>query len=69
MLPRVGLPTLYLRGLRDRLLRTGAASEIVNGIAGARLVAIDGPHLLLQQAPSACAQAVTRFAESIDARS
>ena len=65
-LARIAVPTLSLKADHDRLLRAGASRQIIAGIANVRQVALDGPHLLLQTRTDRCAEAVARFAESID---
>jgi pimeloyl-[acyl-carrier protein] methyl ester esterase len=61
-LPRIRVPTLYLRANQDRLMHPSAGDAILRGIADARLHALDGPHLLLQTRGDACAQAIAAFA-------
>ena len=60
-LPRIAVPTLILRANRDRLLHGGATRRLVDGIAGARELAVDGPHLLLQTRGAYCAGVVADF--------
>ncbi len=66
-LARIAVPTLILKANHDRLLRAGAGRQLLEGIANAREIALDGPHLLLQTRTGHCVEAVTQFAESIDA--
>lgn len=66
-LARIAVPTLTLKANHDRLLRAGAGRQLLAGIANARQVALDGPHLLLQTQTDRCAEAVTQFAASIGA--
>ena len=66
-LARIVVPTLLLKANHDRLLRPGASRQLLAGIAHARQIALDGPHLLLQTRSDRCAEAVARFAESIGA--
>ena len=65
-LPRIRVPTLYLRANDDRLMHKSAGDIILRGIADARLLSLDGPHLLLQTRGDACAEAIAAFAR--DAR-
>jgi pimeloyl-ACP methyl ester carboxylesterase len=58
----VTVPVLYLRGTNDRLLNRRAGSQISEAIKHCIIKDIAGPHLLLQAAPEACAQAVSAFA-------
>ena len=66
-LARIAVPTLTLKANHDRLLRAGAGRQLLAGIANARQVALDGPHLLLQTRTDRCAEAVAQFAASIGA--
>ncbi len=61
----ISVPVLYLRASEDRLLSPGASDRIKAGIPHARIVTIAGPHLLLQTAPQACAEAVATFAAQL----
>lgn len=61
-LPRIRVPTLYLRAHQDRLMHASAGDAILRGIADARLHALDGPHLLLQTRGEACAEVIAAFA-------
>jgi pimeloyl-[acyl-carrier protein] methyl ester esterase len=58
----INLPILYLRATNDRLMPSAASREIASRAKNVSLVDIRGPHLLLQTAPQACAQAVAEFA-------
>ncbi|HEY0661034.1 MAG TPA: hypothetical protein VGD21_06930 [Lysobacter sp.] len=60
-LDAVCVPVLCLRATDDRLLSSAASAQIMAAISHASLVDIPGPHLLLQAAPEACAQAVAAF--------
>lgn len=64
-LARIAVPTLILKANHDRLLRAGAGRQLLAGIANARQVALDGPHLLLQTRTDRCAETVARFTESL----
>lgn len=61
-LPRIRVPTLYLRANHDRLMHPSAGDMILRGIADARLHALDGPHLLLQTRGDACIDVIAAFA-------
>lgn len=61
----VALPVLYLRGTNDRLLNRHASKQIAEAIEHCIIKDIEGPHLLLQAAPAACAQAVSEFASRL----
>lgn len=64
-LPRIRVPTLYLRAKQDRLMHPSAGDTILRGITDVRLHAIDGPHLLLQTSGEACAEAIAAFAGGV----
>ena len=64
-LARIRAPALCLRAAHDRLLRPGAHRTLCAGLADAREVAIDGPHLLLQTRTQTAADAVARFATGL----
>jgi pimeloyl-[acyl-carrier protein] methyl ester esterase len=57
----IRLPTLVLRARRDRVISRAATRWILKILPGARLVEIDGPHLLLQTLPAECAAIVLEF--------
>jgi pimeloyl-[acyl-carrier protein] methyl ester esterase len=65
-LAHIAVPTLSLKANHDRLLRTGASRQLMAGIANARQVALDGPHLLLQTRTDRCAGEIARFAAMIE---
>jgi len=62
---RVALPTLYLRATKDRLLVRRAATELSRSLSNLQVVDIEGPHLLLQANPSACARTIGAFVEKL----
>lgn len=64
-LPRIALPTLSLKANQDRLLRAGASRQLLEGIQGARQIALDGPHLLLQTRTDECVEAIAHFASGL----
>ena len=64
-LARIRVPALCLRAAHDRLLHLGAHRALCAGLADAREVAIDGPHLLLQTRTRTAADAVARFAAGL----
>jgi pimeloyl-ACP methyl ester carboxylesterase len=64
-LPHIHVPTLLLRAKHDRLLRPGASRQLLSGIAHAREIAFDGPHLLLQTRIEHCAPAVAAFVREV----
>jgi pimeloyl-ACP methyl ester carboxylesterase len=52
------VPTLCLRASSDRLLHASAHAHLASVVPAMRIVGIDGPHLLLQARPDACASAI-----------
>jgi pimeloyl-ACP methyl ester carboxylesterase len=61
-LPRIGVPTLVLVGDKDQITPPDAASEMADGIEGARLVVISGAgHLALLERPDAMNAALDEF--------
>ncbi|WP_402720780.1 alpha/beta fold hydrolase [Janthinobacterium rivuli] len=64
---RGSLPVLYLRARDDRLVPPANAVQILRQAAGAQLVDIAAPHMLLQAAPEAAAIAVAAFIDSLSA--
>jgi len=61
-LRNIGIPTLYLRATRDRLLLRTAERRVVDSIFDIEAADIAGPHLLLQTAPEASAGAIIDWA-------
>ena len=57
----IRLPTLVMRATRDRVISRAATRWILKTLPAARLVEIDGPHLLLQTRPAECAAIVLEF--------
>ncbi|WP_431261540.1 serine aminopeptidase domain-containing protein [Roseateles chitinivorans] len=55
---RVAVTILCLRASRDRIVAAGAATEIAARNPRCTIVDIDAPHMLLQCAPAAAAQAI-----------
>ncbi|MCC7646219.1 MULTISPECIES: alpha/beta fold hydrolase [unclassified Janthinobacterium] len=64
---RGSLPVLYLRARHDRLVPPANAVQILRQAAGAQLVDIAAPHMLLQAAPEAAAGAVAAFIRRLSA--
>ena len=60
-LARVGVPILYLQASHDRLVPKSAADTVARLAPHAKVVEIEGPHLLLQCAPKRCAEAIREF--------
>lgn len=64
-LSAIRVPVLCIRARNDRLLSASASEYLRTSIAHCSVIDIDGPHLLLQTAPLACAQAVAGFARKL----
>jgi len=64
-LHRIAVPTLTLKANHDRLLRGGAGRQLLAGIANARQIALDGPHLLLQTRTGRCVEEIADFMASL----
>ena len=62
---RISVPILYLRANRDRLVPKSAMTDIVASAPQARVMCLDGPHMLLQAAPMAVANVVKVFLETV----
>jgi pimeloyl-ACP methyl ester carboxylesterase len=62
-LQRIQVPVLYLRASDDRVVSAAASALISRINARAKVVAIEGPHALLQTNPTACASAIRVFAQ------
>lgn len=65
LLPSIRVPVLNLVASADRLLDAAAGHELARGLSDCRTLRLDGPHLLLQAAPQACAEAVAGFAQGL----
>lgn len=64
-LAQVKVPILYVQPSMDRLVHPACGEEMLAAKEG-RVVAIDGPHLLMQAKPVVCAKAVAEFAAELD---
>ncbi|GAB2524335.1 hypothetical protein GCM10027188_29150 [Lysobacter humi (ex Lee et al. 2017)] len=62
LLSSVRVPALQLVASHDRLLAAPAAEHLARGLPSCQTVTLSGPHLLLQTATRAAAQAVAAFA-------
>ncbi len=67
-LAHIAMPALLLTANHDRLLRAGSGQQLIDTIADARPVALDGPHLLLQTRTDRCAVEIARFADMLAGR-
>jgi len=64
-LRQIAVPLLCVRATRDRLVPLSAANSIMRNASAARLVQLEGPHCLLQVAPSSVAPIVLEFARGV----
>lgn len=67
-LRKLDLPSLYLRGTRDRVVGTRFGEEFLGIARRGRLVDIEAPHFLLQSRPREAAAAILDFLREIDPR-
>jgi pimeloyl-ACP methyl ester carboxylesterase len=65
----VQVPTLVLRAGRDWVVSKRATEVILKNSSNAKLVEVDGPHLLLQTRAAACAEAVVGYLRALTAAS
>lgn len=64
-LARVRCPVLYVRATNDRVVPPRCADDVVRFAPQAKVVSIEGPHLLLQTRPEACAGAIADWVDRI----
>ena len=65
-LARVRIPGLFLRATRDCLIPKTAADQFSRIATSARVVDVEGSHLLVQTNPTAAAQALRVFLDEVD---
>ncbi|MES2319518.1 MAG: alpha/beta hydrolase [Pseudomonadota bacterium] len=61
----VTVPVLYLQAMQDRVVPAAAATHLLTLQPAMQVVAMRGPHLLLQAAPMQAAAAVRQFLTSL----
>ncbi len=61
LLPRVQVPVLCLRAIYDMVVSASASALISRRAPSVEVVAIEGPHFLLQTRPVECAAAIRAF--------
>ena len=61
-LSRIRAPILYLRASEDRVLFSATSKVISNHVPSTKVVAVEGPHFLLQAKPGESAAAIRTFA-------
>lgn len=64
-LRRIQCPTLVLRAARDRVISHRATQVILKNSPNAKLVEVDGPHLLLQTRTAECAEQIVSFLRTL----
>ena len=57
----IAVPTLYLQAASDRIVPSSSARHVAILMPAAQVVALQGPHLLLQAVPEQAAIVVNRF--------
>lgn len=60
----ISVPILYLRASEDRLVRRTVSEAMKTALTNLRIVEIEGPHFLLQVAPSRAADEIKKFFEA-----
>lgn len=60
-LARIRMPALVLQARDDHVVPHSAGEHILRTLPSAKLVEVEGPHLLLQMRPTECAALVKRF--------
>lgn len=58
-------PAMVLWARQDRLLSASARRQLSSAIPSARMHELDGPHLLLQTQPKACADLIAEFVATV----
>ena len=66
LLCRIRVPLLYLRASEDRVVFPSASALISAHVRRSKVVAVEGPHFLLQSKPQQCAAVVRAFAREQD---
>ena len=61
LLGGVRVPSLILRATRDLLVPRRCHRELVAGLLAATSIAIEGPHMLLEERPRACWEAIVSW--------
>jgi pimeloyl-ACP methyl ester carboxylesterase len=65
LLARIQVPVLALRASQDRLVPPSATRLLQAHLPDLELIALEGPHWLLETRPEACAQAIQAFTARI----
>ena len=64
---RIDVPTLWVQASADQLLRSEHVNDARCSRPDARIVTIEGPHMILQRRPRECLAAIERFLAGPDA--
>ena len=64
-LARVRMPLLYLRATNDRVVPSRVSVEVAHSHPAARVIELDGPHLLMQTAPDIVARHLKSFVSEL----
>ena len=64
-LRRIGVPILYMQAKQDRIVDASSLEDIRQRRPDASVIALDGPHLLLQSKPIQAAEAVMQFLQQL----
>lgn len=65
MIPRIHLPTLYVRATRDRVVPAWCIGDFRRGMPHLRVAEIDGPHPALVTNPSSAAAVIGAFVDEV----
>ena len=67
LLPKIVVPSLYLRAKQDRLVPQAALEHIKALLPSIAVATIDAPHCLLQANPAAASAAIRTFMRELEA--
>ena len=65
LLPRIMVPTAYLRATEDRVVPESAVQPFREGIANLEIVNVPAPHFLLQTRPAEAAAEIVKLAATV----
>ncbi len=65
-LAQLDIPVLYLRASEDRIVPCSASQQVAQLLPSAKIISLQGPHLLLQAASSPAAFAIEQFMRQIE---
>ena len=61
----IRVPSLYLRGTKDRLVSLRSAHELQDCVPGLKIATLDAPHMVLQTMPAQSAELIHAFASEL----